>query len=251
VALIAVLRWQKGHRDLIDAFAALDRDKYADTDLLLVGAGPQEPALREKLRELSLGNRVRLLGHQSPIEPWFHASDMFVMPSYAEGIPQALMQAMACGLPSIVTAIPSLLETVTPDEDALMLDTPGDVAALKGLMERLLDQPRLRARLGSAAHRNAERFSQTHMLVAMEKVFARAARQRARRLIADGSVRGAVCTSQVPFSAVLPWNDQGADLEEASVTQFRKAGQRWNAKKPSQPAKTRCHTPQRDEGFGT
>ena len=178
IGLIAVLRWQKGHRDLIDAFAALEAEKYADTDLLLVGAGPQEPALREKLAELKLGHRVRLLGHRSPIEPWFHACDMFVMPSYAEGVPQALMQAMACGLPSIVTAIPSLLETVAPDEDALLLQTPGDVPALTALMARLLDQPNLRARLGSAAHHNAERFSQSHMLVAMEKVFANAAATR-------------------------------------------------------------------------
>jgi glycosyltransferase involved in cell wall biosynthesis len=178
VSLIAVLRFQKGHRDLIDAFAALDADRFADTDLLLVGAGPQEPALRDKIESAGLGGRVILLGHRSPIEPWFHATDLFVLPSYAEGVPQALMQAMACGLPSIVTAIPSLLETVTPDEDALLLDVPGNVPALTALLTRMLDQPTLRARLGSAAHRNAERFSQAHMLVSMEKIFARAAATR-------------------------------------------------------------------------
>ncbi len=105
------------------------------------------------------------------------AMDIFCLPSYAnEGVPQAILQAMLCGLPIVTTPVGAILEAVS-DNDTALIAAPKDAAALAAAIARLLDDGALATRLGDAARRVAsDDFSRDAMLDSMEHIFERAMR---------------------------------------------------------------------------
>ncbi|HEY8360639.1 MAG TPA: glycosyltransferase family 4 protein [Ramlibacter sp.] len=150
IGILATLRSWKGHRFLVEAFAAM-RAAGQDVQLLIVGDGPQRPMLEEQVAQAGLGDRVHFTGHDPRPERWLGAMDVFVLPSYAnEGVPQALMQAMMSGLPCITTDVGAISEVARDGETALMV-APQDSAALAATITRLLADAPLRQRLGSQA----------------------------------------------------------------------------------------------------
>jgi glycosyltransferase involved in cell wall biosynthesis len=110
VAAVATLRSWKGHADLVDAFA---RAAIKDALLLLVGDGPQRENLEAQIARLGVGASVKLVGHRPDVVPYLRAADLFALPSYAnEGVPQALLQAIACGTPALTSNLEPVLEVV-------------------------------------------------------------------------------------------------------------------------------------------
>ena len=105
VGIVATLRSWKGHRYLIEGFAsALKAPDAPRMKLVIVGDGPQRDALEALVDKLGIKRDVRFGGNQPHVVPWLHALDLFALPSYAnEGVPQAILQAMACGVPVITT----------------------------------------------------------------------------------------------------------------------------------------------------
>jgi glycosyltransferase involved in cell wall biosynthesis len=177
--IVATLRSWKGHRYLLDAFAAV---APPDARLLIVGDGPQFDALQERIAELGLSDRVTMPGNQNDVVPWMHAMDIFALPSYAnEGVPQALMQALCCGLPAVTTHVGSIGELAIDGETALVVP-PQDSAALADALALLAADPALRLRLGTAARRHvAARFARETMLDRMETIFAKVVAERGPR----------------------------------------------------------------------
>ena len=169
IGIVATLRSWKGHSFLVDAMAAL---KDAKALLVIVGDGPGRDNLRAQVRDLGLQDQVLMTGNRKDVADWMQAFDVFVLPSYAnEGVPQALMQAMACALPVISTPVGAIGEIVEDGKTGLMV-TPRDAQALATALARLRDDPDLRRNLGQAALLQArERFSMDRMLDAMEAVF--------------------------------------------------------------------------------
>src|SRR5262249_43254968 len=108
VGIVATLRSWKGHRYLVEAAAGIP-----DATLVVVGDGPGAENLRAQVKSLGIESRVRMPGNQDDVVPWLQALDVFALPSYAnEGVPQAIMQAMACGLPVVSTRVGSIDELV-------------------------------------------------------------------------------------------------------------------------------------------
>src|SRR5579885_2927841 len=101
-------------------------------------------------QELSIAASVRFLGQRDTMLPLYQAADLFVLPSWSEGMSNALLEAMACGLAPVATAIPGNTDVVTDESDGL-LATPGDAAHLATALARLLEDTALRARLAAAA----------------------------------------------------------------------------------------------------
>jgi len=169
VGIVATLRSWKGHRFLIEAMT--DR-RLAGARLILIGDGPQEDALRAQIAALGLGERVTLTGRQDDVAPWLRALDVFVLPSTgSEGVPQALMQAMACELPVVTTAAGAIPELVRGGENGLVVPAENS-AALAESITRLLDDKALAGRLAAAGRREVEQHhTRTAMLDAMEEVF--------------------------------------------------------------------------------
>ena len=175
VGIVATLRSWKGHVYLLEAFANL-----ADPSalLLIVGDGPQRQNLEHEITRLNLTGRVLMPGNQRDVTPWLHAMDVFVLPSYAnEGVPQALMQAMSCGVPVISTPIGSITEAVQDGVSGRIVPAR-DAEKLHQAIQLLLQNPELGAAFGAAARKTAiERFGVEAMLDKMETIFNQAARR--------------------------------------------------------------------------
>jgi len=169
VGIVATLRSWKGHRFLLEAFADI---AARDCMLVVVGDGPQRSSLRLLAANLHIEERVRFCGNQADVLPWLQALDVFALPSYAnEGLPQALVQAMLCGLPCVTTGVGSIGEAAVPNETALVVP-PQNAAELRKSLLRLIGEPELRQKLGASARRwCAERFGLESMLDSMERIF--------------------------------------------------------------------------------
>lgn len=108
--------YQKNHPFLIEIFAALCA-RRPDAVLLLLGEGPDQEKIREKCRQLGIADRVRFLGNQKQPEDFYQAMDLFLLPSFFEGLPGVLVEAQAAGLRCLVSA------TVTREAQATDLVT--------------------------------------------------------------------------------------------------------------------------------
>jgi glycosyltransferase involved in cell wall biosynthesis len=169
VGIVATLRSWKGHRHLFEALAGIPRP---DLLLVVVGDGPTRATLEGYARELGIAQRVRMVGNQKDVAPWMNAFDVFCLPSYAnEGVPQALAQAMACGLALVTTPVGSISELVADGRTGVIVPA-SDPPALREALVSLLDDPARRQRLGQAALAEARaRLGEDAMVEAMIRVF--------------------------------------------------------------------------------
>jgi glycosyltransferase involved in cell wall biosynthesis len=142
------LSLEKGHADLFRAIALL-REKQATSfrsHLLIVGDGPERRNLQALCSELRLDDVARFTGYQSDVRPYYAISDVFVLPSYSEGSPNVLLEAMAAGLPVVAAAVGGLPEVLSHDLNALLVPKQ-DIEQLANAIERLLKDPLLRQEL--------------------------------------------------------------------------------------------------------
>src|SRR5579885_663948 len=143
------LEAQKGADVLLRAWKTVQA-RQPQALLVLAGDGSQRASLEALSQELSIAASVRFLGQRDTMLPLYQAADLFVLPSWSEGMSNALLEAMACGLAPVATAIPGNTDVVTDESDGL-LATPGDAAHLATALARLLEDTALRARLAAAA----------------------------------------------------------------------------------------------------
>ena len=123
---------------------------------LIIGPMPAEHSgyhdtLRTYVATHGLTDRVTFLGFQSPVTPYLQAADVFLFPSRQEGMPNSVLEAMACGLPCVVSSTAGVeASVVSHEENGFAIDVDDD-AALAATLRRLLTDGALRARLGEAA----------------------------------------------------------------------------------------------------
>lgn len=171
LGIVATLRNWKGHTYLLDAFASLQAD-FPEWDLLLVGDGPQRNNLERRIAELSLSERVIMPGNRDDVPLWMNAMDLFTLPSYGnEGVPQGIMQAMACGLSVVSTPVGAIREAVVHEQTGLIVPTE-DSAALADALRSLMTNERLRREYSEASLARAQqRFGIEIMLDKVEAVY--------------------------------------------------------------------------------
>jgi glycosyltransferase involved in cell wall biosynthesis len=176
IGIVATLRSWKGHVYLFKALAAMSRPEVR---LVVVGGGPQRAALEDLAATLGIAGQVRFAGDQEDVTPWLNAFDVFCLASYAnEGVPQALMQAMACALPVITTPVGSIEEIVEAEVTGIIV-APQDEVRLCVELAKLLDDETRRRELGAAARARAvARFGEALMVERMLAVFNEAAAHR-------------------------------------------------------------------------
>ena len=175
VGCVANLRPVKGHLRLIEAFAAVQAD-LPRAGLVLVGEGPLQAALAREVEERGLREAVHFLGQRGDVPDLLPAFDLCALASESEGLSNALLEAMACGLPVVATAVggnPELLE----DGALGRLVPPGDPVALGRALRELLADPAERSRLGAAARvRVLERHDPERALEAWTRAIEESAR---------------------------------------------------------------------------
>jgi glycosyltransferase involved in cell wall biosynthesis len=143
----------KGVPDLLRAFAAIPGEKAV---VCVVGDGPRREELETLARGLGVAARVMFLGYLPEVRAWsvMRASDIVVNPSYTEGLPTAVLEAALMGKAILASDVGGTPEIVTDGKGGVLF-TPRDVDALSSGLERLLEDPELRARLGSVARAEA------------------------------------------------------------------------------------------------
>jgi len=147
LAIIARLTEQKGHRILLDA---LVRPDLAQAHLIVVGDGPLRDTLQKQCSDLGLSSRIRFLGARRDLGNILAAADVFVMPSFWEGLPLAMVLAMGAGLPVVATRVAGIPEVVKDGVSGLLVP-PGDSAELGAALSRVVNDETTRGRLGQAA----------------------------------------------------------------------------------------------------
>lgn len=181
VAMVAVLRSWKRH-DIFCRLAAKLTAKRPGTRVLIVGDGPGWKRVNGYLDQMNLRGSVIMTGHRDDIERILPLCTVCVLASdKAEGVPQAVLQQLACAR-AVAAADAGDVSEVVRDQDTGLLAPPGEAAPLLAAVERLLDDPELRARLGERGRRMVmEEHTTEHMLRRTEEVYAQALAARGGR----------------------------------------------------------------------
>jgi glycosyltransferase involved in cell wall biosynthesis len=160
---------RKGIEEVIGAAGILER-RASQARFRIVATVPQ---LVERINELGLTNISRLDGiveHERLLEI-MRESDVFLLPSHGEGFPNSLLEAMACGLPSVVTPVAAVPEIIATSGGALVVPV-GDAEALAAAIERLTLEPQLRKDLGEQARRSiCHNFTADKVLTPLENAY--------------------------------------------------------------------------------
>lgn len=125
-------------------------ERFPGAVFLLAGEGPLQPMLHQMIDRAGKARSVRLLGYRADTPRLYAAAHLFVLPSRWEGLPYALLEAMAAGLPVVASEIPCLAEVVRPGEDGLLVP-PDNPDALAEAMASLLQEPEKARALGASA----------------------------------------------------------------------------------------------------
>lgn len=150
---------EKAPERFVDALAALaDRDRDRAFTAAMVGDGPLASAVDERIRDRGLDDRIDRPGWIEEPRAYYWRSRAFVLTSERDALPLTLVEAMATGLPSVVPPVGNVPDVAEDGETALVVDPPTPQRFADAL-ERLLDDPDLRERLGANAAGIAERYS--------------------------------------------------------------------------------------------
>ncbi len=160
------------YKGLDVAIAAMQN---VNATLLIVGRGPLAPKVRRQVQDLDLQRKVNLIGpvDDDTLVAHYRACDLAILPSTyrSEAFGLVILQAQACARPVICSDLPGL-STVNVDGHTGLLVRPGDAVALAGAINRLLQSPTLRRRMGQAGRRQVEqRYTATRMVQRIENVY--------------------------------------------------------------------------------
>lgn len=146
----------KGIYELVNAFNILSRN-YPDSILVICGRGEDSKNVRQNMNMSGLSDKIKFVGNINPsqMHKWMQASDLFVLPSYFEGMPNSVMEAMACGLPVITTAVGGLPDAVG-DCEGVILVQPRQVDELCEAVLKVINDKELRHQMGVASRKRAE-----------------------------------------------------------------------------------------------
>jgi rhamnosyl/mannosyltransferase len=171
VLAVGRLVYYKGFEFLIQAM------REVDASLIIAGTGPLYSKLRGITSECGLTDRVVFAGDVKDLTPYYHASDVFVLPSVARSEAFGLVQleAMACRKPVVNTRIPTGISEASIDGLTGLSAQPADPSSLATALNKLLGDPELRYRLGDSARKRVENeFTAERMALETIAIYAKA-----------------------------------------------------------------------------
>jgi len=174
VGTVGAMRTEKAQADLLDAVAALT-GQMTPVRTMLVGDGPLRSSLEERARTNHIADRVIFLGAQADVRPFLLAMDVFVLPSLSETFSNAALEAMAMGIPVVLTDTGGAPEMVVRGETGALF-APGNVSELASRLRELIVSPETRQRFSERALRRVvERFTFEGMLDQYDRLLASSA----------------------------------------------------------------------------
>jgi glycosyltransferase involved in cell wall biosynthesis len=151
ILFVGVLNGRKGEFTLIKAMDKVV-SKYHDANLLIIGDGPTKKTSMKIVESLNLEDNIIFIPNvvHNEMENYYKASDLFVLPSYSEGLPKVLLEAMACGTPVVASNIPGHKDVINNNTTGYLFET-GDVDDLSSKIIKALGNREKRSKLASAA----------------------------------------------------------------------------------------------------
>jgi glycosyltransferase involved in cell wall biosynthesis len=156
IGYVGRLEREKNLFTLLQAFEEISKRRQ-NTYLFLVGDGSLKDQLKTYAETTNVSKEVCFLGTQHNIPNWLQMFDVFVLPSFTEGMPFALLEAMAAGKAIIASDIPAIREVVEDGKEACLFN-PYNPKQLKDAMLKLCNDPKLRKRLGENAKQKAKQY---------------------------------------------------------------------------------------------
>lgn len=161
ITFIGNLLVSKGVYELLDAYhQVVTNNQNIDIKLNIVGGGTELPGMQEKLKELSLERNVKFFGpiENKEIPKILTKTDIFVLPSYSEGFPLTIIEALSMGCPVIATAVGGIPEVINDEENGLLIE-PKSSEALQEAIEKLINNPDLYKKIQKNTSKVYEQFS--------------------------------------------------------------------------------------------
>jgi glycosyltransferase involved in cell wall biosynthesis len=140
ILIVGRLSREKDHLTLLKAFDQIRKAGRSDAHLVVVGDGPERSRIERQIQELKLGAHVSMAGQQPSAEPYYGLADVAVLSSRSEGSPNALLEAMAAGVPAVATAVGGIPEMVADGESALLVPPDNSRAMADALTAALTDR---------------------------------------------------------------------------------------------------------------
>jgi glycosyltransferase involved in cell wall biosynthesis len=167
---VANLRPLKGHDVLIDAAVEV-LERFPDARFEIIGEGSERAALVARAEAHGVSHAFTFAGSCDDVPAHLAETDIFVLPSRSESFPNAILEAMAAGLPVIASGVGGILELIDDGRTGLLVP-PGEADALAARIMHLMDDAAEGARLGAAARADATaRFSFDRMVAGFQDVY--------------------------------------------------------------------------------
>lgn len=174
---------EKGFEVLVDAAAQI-APKRSDVGFVVFGAGPLREELQQKIAALGLADHLVLAGFREDVEKFIPHFDIAVLPSYTEGLPIFVLEALAARVPVVATAVGGTPEVVDEGKSGLLTPS-GNPTALAGALLKLVDDPETRKRMGTAGRaRIDEEFTFQVQCEQYAALFDQLASQKRKRMAA-------------------------------------------------------------------
>ncbi len=177
VATVGRLTRQKGHRYLISAAARIVSSR-PDVHFLIIGAGPLERALRRRAARLKIAANVHFLGWREDAWRIVAGADLFVLPSLWEGMPNALLEAMAAGVPVVATRVSGVSEIVANDKTGVLVPAEDDRVLAHAVYGLLMNPDRARLLAQAGREKTLRDFSIEATVSAHENLYAELVQKR-------------------------------------------------------------------------
>jgi hypothetical protein len=174
ILFVGVLNGRKGEFTLIKAMNKVV-SKYRDANLLIIGDGPAKAAAMETVKRLELEDNIKFVPNvkHAGMRDCYRKSSLFVLPSYSEGLPKVLLEAMACGTPVVVSDIPGHREVVIHGVTGYLFEA-GDIDSLSSTIVKALGNTEQRKMISSSARALVEsRFTWDEVAGRLDRVYER------------------------------------------------------------------------------
>ena len=167
---VGILRKVKGHEITLQAVRPVV-DKFPEARFLLAGGGPDREVLQQMAENMGISGFVIFTGHVENIPEIYSFTDVAILSSWSEGVPQSILQAMACSVPVVATKVGGVPEIITSGENGILV-APGDYAAIAEGVIKILSNPVMASEFSyNARCLVREKHSMSHMLDKIEGLY--------------------------------------------------------------------------------
>ena len=177
IGCIASLTIEKAHKDLIRAFADLAKSR-PEMKLVLVGDGNELENLKNMASELSMSDRIVFAGRRNDARLLYPAFDIFALVSYAEGLPMAMLEAMASKVPVVASHVGAIPDVIEDGKNGLLVQ-PANIGSITKAVHRFIENSDMRLNLGRAGYETiVEKYSSKRMTGDYERLYLSAMRRK-------------------------------------------------------------------------